>query len=67
MVRYGELKEPPAWVMMLVKINHLLLTVNSAANILIYSYKVLDKMYAAAGSRRSFVQDFKVRLEVVST
>ena len=47
MVRHGEI-EPPVWVMMLVKINHLLLTVNSAANILIYSYKVLDKMYAAA-------------------
>ena len=66
MVRHGEI-EPPVWVMMLVKINHLLLTVNSAANILIYSYKVLDKMYAAAETRRSLVQDFKLRSVIVST
>ena len=40
MVQSGELTEHPAWVMLLVKVNHLLLTINSAANILIYSYKV---------------------------
>ena len=49
MVQSGELTEHPAWVMLLVKVNHLLLTINSAANILIYSYKVghtsLRKLY----------------------
>ena len=39
MVRNEELVHPE-WVMLLVKINHLLLTINSAVNILLYSYKV---------------------------
>ena len=39
MVRHGE-RVHPTWVMMLVKVNHLLLTINSATNILLYSYKV---------------------------
>ena len=41
MVRHGE-RVHPTWVMMLVKVNHLLLTINSATNILLYSYKVED-------------------------
>ena len=40
MVQYGRLEEHPAWVMILVKVNHVLLTINSATNIVIYSYKV---------------------------
>jgi hypothetical protein len=41
MVQYGELAaEDPVWLFVLVKINHLLLTVNSAGNIIIYSLKV---------------------------
>jgi len=39
MVQYGRLEEHPAWVMILVKVNHVLLTINSATNIVIYSYK----------------------------
>ena len=39
MVRNEDLVHPE-WVMLLVKINHLLLTINSAVNILLYSYKV---------------------------
>ena len=39
MVRHGE-RVHPMWVMILVKVNHLLLTINSATNILLYSYKV---------------------------
>ena len=35
----------PDWVMLLVKINHLLLTINSAVNIILYSYKVLILAY----------------------
>lgn len=38
MVQHGHLDQP-AWVFTLVKINHLLLTINSATNIVIYSYK----------------------------
>ena len=38
---YGKLSEdPPLWIMYLVKINHLLLAINSAINIVIYSFKV---------------------------
>ncbi len=41
MVRYGKLEaEDPTWLFVLVKVNHLLLTVNSAGNIVIYSLKV---------------------------
>jgi len=39
MVRFGKLSEHPEWIMLLVKVNHLLLTINSATNIVIYSYK----------------------------
>jgi len=39
MVRFGTLSEHPGWIMLLVKMNHLLLTINSATNIVIYSYK----------------------------
>jgi hypothetical protein len=48
MVRHGRLKEHPGWVMILVKINHLLLTINSAANIIIYSYKVSNTVLMAS-------------------
>ena len=40
MVRHGHLREHPTWLMVTVKVNHLLLTLNAAANILIYSFKV---------------------------
>ena len=47
MVRNGSEFElvHPDWVMLLVKINHLLLTINSAVNIILYSYKVLILEY----------------------
>jgi hypothetical protein len=40
MIQSGVLETHPLWVMLMVKVNHLLLTINSAANILIYSIKV---------------------------
>ena len=37
----GELPNPPPlWVLLLVRVNHLLLAINSASNIVIYSFKV---------------------------
>ena len=47
MVRNGSESDlvHPDWVMLLVKINHLLLTINSAVNIILYSYKVLILAY----------------------
>jgi len=39
MIRYGELSEQPGWMEPLIKVNHLLLTINSAINIVIYSFK----------------------------
>jgi hypothetical protein len=46
MVRYGKLEaEDPTWLFVLVKVNHLLLTVNSAGNIVIYSLKVTRHKY----------------------
>ena len=39
---YGKLSDDnPVWIMYLVKINHLLLAINSAINIVIYSFKVM--------------------------
>ena len=40
MIQSGVLESHPLWVMLMVKVNHLLLTINSAANIIIYSIKV---------------------------
>ena len=40
---YGEMmpeKQEPLWGRIVIKISHLLLTLSSAVNILIYSYKV---------------------------
>ena len=39
-VTHGQLPSPPLWVLILVRINHLLLAINSAVNIVIYSFKV---------------------------
>ena len=39
-LRYGSLENPPLWGKIIVKFSHLLLTLSSAINILIYSYKV---------------------------
>jgi len=39
MLRFGQISEHPSWVLLLIKVNHLLLAINSAVNILIYSYK----------------------------
>ena len=40
MLRWGSLKYTPLWGERVIKLSHLLLTVSSAVNILIYSYKV---------------------------
>jgi hypothetical protein len=63
MVRHGELTEHPDWVMLLVKINHLLLTINSATNIIIYSYKVTK---LGGHQTKTPRQDFKFRTVIVS-
>ena len=39
-LRYGGMKNPPLWGKIVVKFSHLLLTLSSAINIIIYSYKV---------------------------
>ena len=39
-LRYGAMENPPLWGKIIVKFSHLLLTLSSAINILIYSYKV---------------------------
>ena len=43
LLRYGEMipdKEEPLWGRFVIKISHLLLTLSSAVNIIIYSYNV---------------------------
>ena len=39
-LRYGEMRSSPLWGKVIVNLNHLLLALSSAVNILIYSYKV---------------------------
>ena len=39
---YGEMNYSPVWGKVIVNINHLLLTLSSALNIIIYSYKVRE-------------------------
>ena len=39
-LRYGPIKEAPLWGKIIIKISHLLITLSSALNIIIYSYKV---------------------------
>ena len=43
MVLYGELQYEPLWGRILIKCSHLLLTLSSAVNIVIYSYKVMEQ------------------------
>ena len=45
MLRYGGMKNPPLWGKIVIKFSHLLLTLSSAINIIIYSYKVDCSMY----------------------
>ena len=56
MVRYGELDaEDPFWLFVLVKVTHLLLTISSAGNIIIYSLKVITvttTVYSTVWNRR---------------
>ena len=40
MLCYGPIKDAPLWGKIIIKISHLLITLSSALNILIYSYKV---------------------------
>jgi len=57
MVRFGTLSEHPGWIMLLVKVNHLLLTINSAINIVIYSYKDFkfrSVLFSAFRRKKSF-------------
>ena len=39
-MRYGPIKDAPLWGKIIIKISHLLITLSSALNIIIYSYKV---------------------------
>ena len=52
--------EEPLWGKIVIKFSHLLLTLSSAINILIYSYKVRGGEYFIGGSH-ILVQDFKFR------
>jgi hypothetical protein len=40
MIAYGKMKFTPLWGSIVIKFSHLLLTISSALNIVIYSYKV---------------------------
>ena len=40
MVLYGKMEREPLWGKIIIKFSHLLLSLSSAINILIYSYKV---------------------------
>ncbi len=42
MIAYGKMKFTPLWGSIVIKFSHLLLTISSALNIVIYSYKVND-------------------------
>ena len=65
MVRFGSLSEHPAWILILVKVNHLLLAINSAVNILIYSYKV-GLIFRVKTVVTNILQDFKFRSVLMS-
>ena len=62
LLRYGEMiqeKEEPLWGKIVIKFSHLLLTLSSAINIIIYSYKVgrTKKVFFTD----NLFQDFKFR------
>lgn len=63
---YGKLSEdPPLWIMYLVKINHLLLAINSAINIVIYSFKDFkfrSVLFSAFGKKRSTSKSFRTSI-----
>ena len=40
LLQYGAMTNPPFWGKVVIKFSHLLLSLSSAINILIYSYKV---------------------------
>ena len=40
MIVYGEMKYTPLWGRLVIKLSHILLSLSSALNIGIYSYKV---------------------------
>ena len=65
LLRYGEMipdKEEPLWGKIVIKISHLLLTLSSAVNIIIYSYKVnIEKRVPGSFHQNLYFQDFKFR------
>ena len=49
-VMFGKLPEQPFWAGVLIKTSHLLLTLSSAVNILIYYFKVIEKSSKICGN-----------------
>ena len=45
MLRYGKMTAEPLWSKIIIKLSHLLLSLSSAVNIIIYSAKVTNYLY----------------------
>ena len=50
-LRYGPIEDAPWWGKITIKISHLLITLSSALNIIIYSYKVGVDIITSASSK----------------
>ena len=64
-VFFGELSTPPIWVVILIRVNHLLLAINSAVNIVIYSFKDLKfrtVLLSAFKRKQPFSQSFRTSI-----
>ena len=59
MLRYGKMTAEPLWSKIIIKLSHLLLSLSSALNIIIYSAKVTNYLYCIISL--SSLQDFKFR------
>ena len=46
MLRYGKMTAEPLWSKIIIKLSHLLLSLSSAVNIIIYSAKVTNHLYS---------------------
>lgn len=64
-VKFGELPAPPTWIVIMVRVNHLLLAINSAINIVIYSFKDFKfrtVLLTAFKRKQPFTQSFRTSI-----
>jgi hypothetical protein len=59
---YGAIERVPLWVTLVSKISHLLLGISSAANIIIYSYKVASSLPLSLSLLRGLIFTRPVRM-----